>query len=518
MTNSQFPVPITKIENALPGPFLDQETVTCFEQSYSLFVKNKLKQKEADKILGEIANLLTVSQNNLNEVQNQQWFERAWFTITGKNKKLEIMNQENLLKVQKGALFFLQNLAEINVQLMETVTFALQRVEDIQIENVKLKGYLIQVIQKYNKKIDRIEQRLDKHENAIADIRGQSALAVRLSGLAFLLFGTASFFFSPPNLRWILTPVFLLISVSLFVYSFIQRRSHLSNGIIASAGTLTSIQKTNKELQSQINDAIRSILVNFVKNNLLENAPIYFYSKYKEIVGIYNKLNNESLTQNQDWKSLMKTFYEPIFEVEPLNFDSMKLVVQQNLSAFFNFQNNLVSNIQQNYLTGTVGIDVLSSLDSQDQNEILNTFVIAVQLQYSVQFESVIKSRQNLLNLYQQMNQKRTAALIASGLDGFLDGFTLGLYYLATKALDIRESDYKEKEYEAAADNFFNAVDNYKEQWDNLASIIQNAVIQLEKTYDEAISKAISKMQPLFKEFDQRNISLEPLLKELKKG
>src|SRR5690606_31397785 len=136
MDNSYFPLSISDIELNLEGRQLSENEISLFEASYQRFInESKENEEQMMETIDEIANLLSVNQNNLESIQNQAWFKRSWNTISRKNGKLEKINQSNLLKIQKGSLFFLQNLAERNQATMESVIFAIKRVEDMQIES-----------------------------------------------------------------------------------------------------------------------------------------------------------------------------------------------------------------------------------------------------------------------------------------------------------------------------------------------------------------------------------------------
>ncbi len=54
--------------------------------------------------------LLTISEQNLENIKKQEWYKRIWKTITGKNKALAKENQLNLFRVQKIAVYMM-NLA-----------------------------------------------------------------------------------------------------------------------------------------------------------------------------------------------------------------------------------------------------------------------------------------------------------------------------------------------------------------------------------------------------------------------
>jgi len=171
MAESIIPIKVKEIENNIEGKPLTDSEVNLFEKSYRKYIEeSKNSEEKFQETIEEMANLLTVNQKNIEDIKDQKWFSRSWNTVTGKNKKLERINQTNLIKVQKGALFFLQNIAERNQATMETVTFAIKRIQDIQIESIKLKSYLTNIIQKYNLKLKKIEQRLDGHDEVIEEL------------------------------------------------------------------------------------------------------------------------------------------------------------------------------------------------------------------------------------------------------------------------------------------------------------------------------------------------------------
>ena len=500
MADSKFPVPIKKVEEALPGPPLNQEAVTCFEQAYTSFVQKQSKEEHAGEIVDEIANLLTVSQKNIEEVQNQKWFQRAWRTVSGKNKKLERVNQANLLKVQKGALFFLQNLAETNGQLMETVAFAFQRVEDIQIESAKLKGYLIQIVQKYNQKIHIIEKRLDDHDNAIANLeQGNHKVLWLVLSCIGVSFTGLSYFLAPVEIRLTLAFVFFLASV-LFIVLFSRQRSYIRPKGTTTATAASATQEENSVLLPQVAATLQSLLVDYVDENLI-SAPIQQFAENNELLNrLYSRLNKKGLE-----RSAFGEIVHEILGVEAVTFSAIVNTAQQCSASFCDYDRKLVSSIHQEHLPDSVGLDVLSSLDFAFQSQLADEIIDAVQ-PYSSHFEKISESRQLLCS-----DLARFKLLInESDLKGIgkalLEGITLGILSPST-------------DDENFINEYFSSLSHYGQQWDNLAPIIHNSVVQLNvKTYEEAIRFAINKMQPIFDEFNARNISLRDLLKQLRKG
>lgn len=500
MSDSKITVPIKKIDSSLQGPPLTSEISHCFEEAYSSFISKKSKQEETDEIINEMGNLLTVSQENLEKVQNQKWFKRAWHTITGKNKKLERINQSNLLKVQKGALFFLQNLAELNEQMMETVAFTLQRIEDIQIESSKLKGYLIQIVQKYNKKIGIIENKLYEHDKAIKQLQHNSRRYIYLLfGIIIFVVGIIAIMVAPSSSKWLISIPSFLLSISFFVLFF--RRIPSSEFIIQSQRQEESrIKDENNKLIPQIAELIYSIHVDFVNENLILSPYLQFFEKNQKLSGLYSELSTNGIDKPK-YASVVKE----ILAIEPETINIIANNVKRCSNLFCDFHRKLVANIQQDYLPNSVGIDLLSSLDFSFQIELANVLISASN-PYNSQFEQISKTRKTLLNQLNKFNELMNEAGWKEYGKAFLEGFTLGI-------VDASSQD------DMFINEFLINLSAYGQQWDNIAPVIHNSVIQLNaNTYDESIKYSINSMQPLFDEFNNQNISLLPLVSRLNNG
>lgn len=500
MSDSKITVPIKKIDSSLQGPPLTNEISHCFEEAYSSFISKKSKQEETDEIINEMSKLLTVSQENLEKVQNQKWFKRAWHTITGKNKKLERINQSNLLKVQKGALFFLQNLAELNEQMMETVVFTLQRIEDIQIENSKLKGYLIQIVQKYNKKIGIIENKVYEHDKAIKHLQHISKLYIYLYvGIIIFVIGIIAFIVAPSSIKWFISILSILLSIPLFVLFF--RRIPTPEFIVQSQITEKSlIHDENNKIIPQIADLIYSKYVDFVNENLISSPYLQFFEKNEKLSELFSKLNTNGIDIPKFVRVVKK-----ILAIKPETINIIDSNVKQCSNLFCDFHRKLVASIQQDFLPNSVGLDVLSSLDFNFQRELANSLISAIN-PYSSQFEQISKTRKTLLNQFNRFNEIMNESGWKTFWKFLLEGFTLKIVSPLT-------------DDENFINEFIGNLSNYRQLWDYIEPIVHNSVIQLNaNTYDESIRYSINSMQPLFDEFNNQNISVLPLLNQLRNG
>lgn len=500
MSNSPISVPIKNIDSKLQGPPLNSEISHCFEEAYSSFISKKAEQEDAEEIINEMGNLLTVSQENLEKVQNQKWFKRAWHTVTGKNKKLERINQSNLLKVQKGALFFLQNLAELNEQMMETVAFTLQRIEDIQIENSKLKGYLIQIVQKYNKKINSIENKLDEHDKAIRILQHSSKRYIYLIfGIIILVVAIISFLFSPTSYKWFISILSVLLSIPFFVL-FFHRNPISEFNIQTQIPEESYVRNENNKHFPKIAKLIYNLYVDFVNENLISAPYQQFFEKNEILSSFYSELNTNGIDKPTIGKVVKK-----ILAIEPETIKNIDNNVKQSSNIFCDFHRKLVTSIHQEFLPNSIGLDVLSSLDFNFQS-VLGGNLLSASNPYCAQFDQIAKTRKTLLNQYNQFNDLMNESVWKEGAKAFFEGFTFGL-------VDASSKD------EIFINEFIENLSYYGQQWDNIAPIIHNSVIQLNANiYDESIRYSINSMQPLFDEFNNQNISVLPLLNQLRNG
>lgn len=500
MVDPKISVPIRNINSSLQGPSLEPEISHCFEEAYASFVSQKLKQKEMKEKIDEMGNLLTVSLENLDTVKNQKWFNRAWQTITGKNKKLERVNQENLLKVQKGALYFIQNLAELNEEMMATVARTLQRIEDIQKESTKLKGYLIKLVQKYNKKLGHIENKLDQHDKAIRYLQHTTGRNIYLIfGIIILVIGVVSFLVAPTDYKWFISILFILLSIPLFI-SFFRGSQTFLGPITNSKIKETLIVNENNKIIPQICEIIYSSYADFVNTNLLTTPYKNFFDKNEKLSKLYLELN-----ANQSDKPKYAADLKKILSIEPETINIIENNLRKCSNTFCEYHRQLVASMQNDYIPNSIGIDVLSSLDFNFQSQLANELVNAI-VPYSSQFDHLSNTRKNLLSQFTKFEKLMNESVLIEYGKAIWEGFTLGL--MSPNTDDV---------------NFVNGVvDNlalYGQQWDNITPIIQNSVIQLNaNTYDGAIRSSINTMQPLFDEFNEQKISLIPLLKQLRNG
>ena len=159
---------LATIDSAIGGLSLPKDVAASFETACRDRIKAiKGNRREANAHIADLEKLLTVTSENLDAVKNQKWFVRVWRTVSGGNKHLEQVNSQNLLQVQKGALLFLAHMGEDVDFLTQSVAFALGRLNDLQLDNLKVRAFILILADRVSRKFGSIEKRLDQHDEAI---------------------------------------------------------------------------------------------------------------------------------------------------------------------------------------------------------------------------------------------------------------------------------------------------------------------------------------------------------------
>lgn len=109
----------------------------------------------------DMTQLLQVNERNLENVQSQNWFQRSWASVTGKNKKLMQMNANNLLTVQKLSLSLIMELEKQNMMTREMQVLLFERLNEVAIANIHLKNYIVELVNKLADRFEKIESQMD---------------------------------------------------------------------------------------------------------------------------------------------------------------------------------------------------------------------------------------------------------------------------------------------------------------------------------------------------------------------
>lgn len=507
MAESIIPIKVKEIENNIEGKPLTDSEVNLFENSYRKYIEeSKNSEEKFQETIEEMANLLTVNQKNIEDIKDQKWFSRSWNTITGKNKKLERINQTNLIKVQKGALFFLQNMAERNQATMETVTFAIKRIQDIQIESIKLKSYLTNIIQKYNLKLKKIEQRLDGHDEVIEELtKNNRDIPIILFSVLLLLTAIILFLLTDSLItKWIISSILFVFSLSFFFTHSIKKKNNNKNSYrneFNQTESLQEVQKENLQLRNEANDMLYKYITNYINDDFAEIPFTELGNEYIQLAE-YLKPASQDIELDKVEKSKIIINY---VNIELCSYDKIISLINNNVITYINFHSKLTSDIINQYLPNSIGLDVLVNLDFQIQNQYISRLENTLS-PYLDNFKELIEKRYYLINNYNRFNELYTESTLKSMGKVLLEGFTIGII-----------GDYEEEN--KFVDSYISEFENYFGKVDTLVNIIGSTIIQLHSAiYRELINLTTSKFQTIWDEFNVQNQSLKPLIKELNKS
>ena len=145
----------------------EQKLLSKYQESFEklyLDLTNNFSIQEQQKVIEDMVKLLTVTEDNYKELSSEKWFQRAFYTIKGKNKKLNEINKINLMEIQKKSALFLMNYANNSQVLSVAVNRSLDKLDNLDQQNAKLKRYIIEWTRRNNARNEEIERRLERLE------------------------------------------------------------------------------------------------------------------------------------------------------------------------------------------------------------------------------------------------------------------------------------------------------------------------------------------------------------------
>jgi len=119
-----------------------------------------VREDRVDNNIHDMMDLLSVNDTNLEIIQSQNWFSRAWNTVAGKNKALKTVNEQNLLKVQKLSLAIVKELENRNQLSRDAILQVNQKYNELAESQQELKQFLLVVT-------ERISERFESNEGHI---------------------------------------------------------------------------------------------------------------------------------------------------------------------------------------------------------------------------------------------------------------------------------------------------------------------------------------------------------------
>ena len=386
---------------------------------------------------------------------------------------------------------------------METVTFAIKRIQDIQIESIKLKSYLTNIIQKYNLKLKKIEQRLDGHDEVIEELtKNNRDIPIILFSVLLLL--TAIILFLLTNsfiTKWIMSSILFVFSLLIFVTHY-NRKKHNNNNSNSiefnQTESLNEVQRNNLQLRKEVNDKLYKCITNYINDDFAEKPFDELFNEYNQLTKYFKPFSkNIELDLVEKSKIVFKTV-----NLELCSYDKIISLINNNVITYINFHSKLTSDIIYQYLPNSIGLDVLVNLDFQIQNQYISRLENTLS-PYLNNFKELIETRFYLKSNYNKFNELYTESTMKTMGKSFLQGFTLGIIG------DV----YGEEEF---VESYIREFENYTDKVDTLLNIIDSTIIQLHSgIYNDLINLATSKFQTIWDEFNVQNQSLKPLIKEL---
>ena len=451
---------------------------------------------EMKKSLDDISKLLTVTSDNYEKLIKEKWFQRAWFTVTGKNKKLMNINKHNLLLVQKGSLLFLQNLGKQNRLLMKSVHFALSRVEKLGIQNLKIKNYLIQLIDKYDETLGGIRDRLDIHDKEISMIKNTNSSLIQIVVGCFLFVIAVIVLVSTNK-----SPITVGLSIVAGVLGLI---SLLTGITISYKKRLVVIEDRDINTKSEVQLRNRNVAVE-VRNNL---SRFLFKASLKEIIFLpvnpfierYSKLLEfiEEFGNTEKNAESVANFWDNIYQIDPdLGKETMDGISCYVLT-YTDMANAILNSIIANYLPDSVGVQLRCEIDDGKQNRLFDDVVGAFK-QYLEHFQYLRELKESLVLRYPRYRRFLTEDPFLRGVKDFFKGFLI-----------IPDDTDKFLE------SYINDSDSYLQGWDSVSENLKSSLFPMLERYSELYAKECSNcFEPLFREFDVQNVELSMLNQDL---
>lgn len=505
---------LEEIENNLGGKSLTPDLIQNFKSEFIKFTDNfHPDADESKKHLDDMVKLLSISVENLEKVKNQKWFQRVWFTIAGKNKKLERINKLNLLKVQKGSLYFLQNLANQSPLFMKSVIFALKRVDDMQIQNEKIKDYVFKIVNRYNERITRIEIVLDKHKKDIDEIKSRNKPHLGLFlGSLLLICGsiTLLFVFEKNWMIWAGSVLLFLFGIFLLIGAFTRDEDENSGAVETSDNYKVKLE--NKRIKPDLKNNLSKFIY-----NILESEPLYYsttplFENYFMISNLLEPLSKETGMKTEELAEIINR----TLQISPEFQQEIIINCSKTADEYVNFINELITDIVESYLPKSIGIELKMHIDHSKRNEI-NQELLSIIQPYFEKLKELELIRIELIkdfSKYKKILTKSDWLEFGKGAaGGFIAAALLGpLGWIGSVVLGFILGNNDQKIIE----NFANKYENYTSEWETLLNTIEKSIHPfLQKTTKLFIAEAVHNMDTIFDEFSNQNISLTLLNNKL---
>ena len=157
------------VDDQLGGQSLTEKEIgqltPIVEDQVDYLVEHKSEVKSS---VNEIVQLLSVNEGNIKKVEDQNWFQRAWGTVSGGNRRLKEYNSQNLQKVQKVGISIISELEKQNMLTRDVVVGINQKVNDLAQGQLEIKSFMVAVLNKVSARFEKIEGRVSDVEAHIS--------------------------------------------------------------------------------------------------------------------------------------------------------------------------------------------------------------------------------------------------------------------------------------------------------------------------------------------------------------
>ena len=460
-----------------------------FESLYLELTEN-CPIEEQREIVENMTKLLTISEENMGKITSEKWFQRVWYGVTRKNKKLRQINQKNLLTVQKMSAVFLENYAVNNRILSVSVKAALERLDNSDVQHAKIKQYLLEWTRRNNNRNKSFEHRLEALEKKAKII-------------------------TKPN---------YIVRIWHKIISFLTGKTYVRESLIYSniEEISDSIKNKNKNILTQVKVNIEKFFMLFIEDNSYASVEFIFENDKKYIDFIENiessgKGDDKKITPAEYAKML-----ENIILYQPINVKLLDENVVSSVNWIVDHVQELTKGIITDYIPESSS-RLIADIPYSDKLRISESCTKQL-ASFKVLIEDFEAKRQKVNSLFPRINTLYNR----NGVENFIKEFGEGLIPLWGQFRGwIDEPFFKGKLKQNIAktfgvktdqdyiDEFFDALSELLETYDNIKQQSVDSVYSVVKNECQSYIKSwMYNYDDIFEEFSNYNVDLELLNQE----
>ena len=440
------------INNSM-GINLSSNQLHSFEHAFEVFKKKfDPTSKEAGEKIDEMSKLLSVSEENLEQIKNQTWFQRIWKTISGSNKELNEINKKNLLTVQNGSLFFLNGIAQENQIMRSSIYFALKDVNNSKFQLASFKVYLLKymdIVEEVDDKLTNFGGRLSHVERKINKPNHWLMIVFVCSLVGIFL---SNYFFN--DLGFIVIGSILILLFAFLGFQLIKSEKRNTNVIQDNPNKLIVYPNhvtEYYELRQKVHKYIYNLFLMEEFPALLTKA---FHARYDEVERIMEK----DIDNDKEFERAISDVLKISPDIIPQIRSNCSLLAKQ----FTEINNQFAIYVIDNYLNSSIKLKLESQLDIFEKEK-RDEKILSIIEPYFENIKELIDLRSALLSDYPRFK----SILLENHLLSIGKNFMKGL--LIIPALMDDTDDFTKK--------ITNDIRQYYYKWDNIAEAFNKAII-----------------------------------------